>query len=138
MVGAPSRNRWRSSGTRAGRWRAAVLLALGGAPILAACYSGPTNPDLAVPLGRPDRGAQVLEEELIRPTCDACHTLEAAGWEAPFAPNLGLMQPGFERILTAITDGPGAMPSYQDQLSDQQLRDLAAFVAEQVSLSDDG
>jgi cytochrome c6 len=109
----------------------AVALVLPLSLFLAACQPGQQT-DLRVPRGHPDAGEQLFEQEMVEPTCGACHTLQAAEWGGGFAPNLDLVQPGYERVLTAITEGPGAMPSYRGTLTEQQLRDVAAYVAQQV------
>lgn len=70
-----------------------------------------------------------IANEVAEPSCSRCHTLSAAGWEGEVAPDLDELRPGYQRVLDAIRSGPGAMPSYDGELDEQQLRDLAAFVS---------
>jgi mono/diheme cytochrome c family protein len=62
--------------------------------------------------------------------CGGCHVLEAAGTSGSVGPNLDESQPDFELAVDRVTNGSGAMPSFSDQLSEQQIRDVAAYVVE--------
>ena len=62
--------------------------------------------------------------------CGSCHTLEAAGSSGSIGPDLDEAQPDFELAVDRVTNGSGAMPAFDGQLSEQQIRDVAAFVAE--------
>ena len=62
--------------------------------------------------------------------CGSCHTLEAAGSSGSVGPNLDESQPDFELAVDRVTNGSGAMPAFEGQLSEQEIRDVAAFVAE--------
>jgi mono/diheme cytochrome c family protein len=61
--------------------------------------------------------------------CGSCHTLAAAKSSGQVGPNLDDAQPGYEAVLTKVTNGGGGMPSFGGQLTEQQIRDVAAFVA---------
>ena len=65
--------------------------------------------------------------------CGGCHTLEAAGTSGSVGPNLDEAQPDFDTAVETVTNGSGAMPAFRDQLSEQQIRDVAAYVAESTS-----
>jgi mono/diheme cytochrome c family protein len=62
--------------------------------------------------------------------CGDCHALEAAGSSGSVGPNLDESKPDAARVRDFVTHGAGAMPSFKDQLTDRQIRDVAAFVAE--------
>jgi predicted ferric reductase/mono/diheme cytochrome c family protein len=62
--------------------------------------------------------------------CGDCHTLEAAGSTSEVGPSLDEATPDAELVLDVVTDGRGSMPSFSRELTEQQIRDLAAFVAE--------
>jgi cytochrome c6 len=62
--------------------------------------------------------------------CGGCHTLEAAGSTGAAAPNLDEAQPSFEEAVEVVTNGRGAMPAFGDQLSAEQIRDVARFVVD--------
>jgi mono/diheme cytochrome c family protein len=36
-------------------------------------------------------------------------------------------------VIAQVTNGGGGMPAFGDQLDDQQIRDVAAFVTERVA-----
>jgi mono/diheme cytochrome c family protein len=61
--------------------------------------------------------------------CGSCHTLAAANSSGQVGPNLDDAKPGYDTVLAKVTDGGGGMPSFSGQLSEQQLRDVAAYVA---------
>jgi mono/diheme cytochrome c family protein len=71
-------------------------------------------------------GASVFEST----GCGGCHTLEAAGSSGTTGPNLDEAQPSFEAAVTQITNGGGGMPSYEGQLSEVEIQDVAAYVVE--------
>ena len=62
--------------------------------------------------------------------CGSCHTLNAAGANGQIGPNLDDARPGFETVRSKVESGGGGMPSFAGQLSAAQMRDVAAFVAQ--------
>lgn len=62
--------------------------------------------------------------------CGGCHTLAAAGSSGTVGPNLDDAKPSLDLAVTTITNGRGGMPSFEGQLSEQDIRNVAAFVAE--------
>ena len=62
--------------------------------------------------------------------CGGCHTLEAAGSTANVGPNLDESKPSFEEAAQQIAEGGGGMPAYKDQLTPDEINDVAAFVTE--------
>lgn len=62
--------------------------------------------------------------------CGSCHTLAAAGSSGTIGPNLDDLASGYEAIVKQVTNGGGGMPAFGDQLSDEQIKDVAAFVFE--------
>lgn len=78
------------------------------------------------PVGDPSEGSDVFASA----GCGSCHTLEAAGSEGSAGPNLDEAQPEYEDAVEQITEGGGGMPSFRDQLTEQQIQDVAAFVVE--------
>ena len=62
--------------------------------------------------------------------CGGCHTLAAAGSSGTVGPNLDESQPTLELAIDRITNGRGGMPSFEGQLSEEQIRAVASFVAE--------
>ncbi len=62
--------------------------------------------------------------------CADCHTLAAAEASGSVGPNLDELQPSFETVVRQVTNGGGGMPAFEGELTEQQIRDVAAFVAE--------
>jgi cytochrome c6 len=60
--------------------------------------------------------------------CTSCHTLQAAGATGTIGPNLDQAKPSYELAVTRVTKGRGAMPSFEGQLSAQQIADVAQYV----------
>jgi mono/diheme cytochrome c family protein len=61
--------------------------------------------------------------------CGSCHTLSRAGTHGQVGPKLdsiGLKPADIEAI---VRSGNGTMPSFQGQLSDREITDVANFVA---------
>ena len=76
--------------------------------------------------GDPEAGADVFASA----GCGGCHTLEEAGSSGAVGPALDGLDLDFDSVVRQVTDGGGAMPPFGDRLSEQQIRDVAAFVVE--------
>ena len=61
--------------------------------------------------------------------CVNCHTLAAAGATGTVGPNLDDAHPSADKVVERVTEGKGVMPSFEGQLSEQQIQDVAAFVS---------
>jgi cytochrome c6 len=61
--------------------------------------------------------------------CGSCHTLAAAGSTGVAGKKLNGLKLDPATVARWIRTGGGGMPSFGDQLSDPQLRQVAAFVA---------
>ena len=61
--------------------------------------------------------------------CGGCHTFAAAGATGSVGPNLDDTSPSFDKVVSQVTNGGGPMPAFKDSLSEQQIRDVAAFVS---------
>jgi cytochrome c oxidase subunit 2 len=91
--------------------------------------------------GDPAAGKTVFDS--VTPSCGSCHTFTPAGSEAQTGPNLdeSLQDDDPNSILQSIVNPDaeitpgfqaGLMPKdYGEKLSDQQLADLVAFLAQQ-------
>ena len=76
--------------------------------------------------GDADRGKAVFAEA----GCANCHTLQAADASATIGPNLDESKPSLEETVDQVTNGGNGMPAFGDQLSEDEIRDVATFVAE--------
>ena len=70
------------------------------------------------------------EEIFASAGCGNCHTLEAAGASGTVGPNLDEAAPDAEAAAEQVTNGGNGMPAYGDQLSPDEIADVAAFVVE--------
>jgi cytochrome c6 len=65
--------------------------------------------------------------------CGSCHTLADAGTSGTIGPNLDDSQPSLDLVVDRVTNGAGVMPPFADQLSEQQINDVAAYVVQATS-----
>lgn len=63
------------------------------------------------------------------PPCALCHTLQDAGTEGAVGPVFDELQPNAARVLKALQDGLGAMPSFKNILTQEQMEALALYVS---------
>jgi len=64
--------------------------------------------------------------------CGSCHTLADAGASGSVGPNLDDAKPSADLVVERVTNGKGAMPSFEGQLDEQQIQDVAAYVSSVV------
>ena len=69
-------------------------------------------------------------EGLFTANCASCHTFAAAGSSGTIGPNLDESPSDEAAIAEQIRNGGGAMPAFGDQLTDEQIEALAAWIAE--------
>jgi mono/diheme cytochrome c family protein len=79
--------------------------------------------------GDPAKG----EEVFASAGCGGCHTLEAAGSSGTVGPNLDEAKPAYDLVVDRVTNGQGAMPSFKDQLSEEDIQNVAAYVVQSTS-----
>jgi len=65
--------------------------------------------------------------------CATCHTLQDANSNGNIGPNLNEIRPDIARVLSAVTNGIGVMPAYEGQLSTEEIKAVATYVAESVN-----
>ena len=61
--------------------------------------------------------------------CGSCHALAAANASGTVGPNLDEAKPDQALVVDRVTNGAGAMPSFKDQLSEEQIQAVADFVS---------
>jgi len=86
---------------------------------------GGTTTEAPAPSGDATAGKQVFESA----GCVACHTLADAGSTGTVGPDLDQAKPPETLVVTRVTNGAGAMPSFKDKLTEQQIQDVAAYVS---------
>jgi len=62
------------------------------------------------------------------PPCALCHALKDAGTSGAVGPVLDDLQPDAARVVAALKNGIGAMPSYKATLSEAQMQALGRYV----------
>jgi cytochrome c6 len=65
--------------------------------------------------------------------CTSCHTLADAGATGTVGPNLDEAKPSHDLAVERVTNGKPPMPPFKDQLSEQQIQDVAAYVVQATS-----
>jgi mono/diheme cytochrome c family protein len=61
--------------------------------------------------------------------CAGCHTLADAGASGEVGPNLDDAKPEKDAVVTMVSAGKGAMPSFQGQLSEDEIEAVAEYVS---------
>lgn len=107
--------------------RTALGALLASAVLLAGC--GGNGDEGAGDEGGGDLGREVFTS-IAEPTCGSCHTLADAGTTGSVGPNLDSLQPSRDQVAQAVRAGLGVMPSYADQLGDDEIDAVASYVAE--------
>jgi cytochrome c6 len=75
-------------------------------------------------VGNPTAGKEVFANA----GCGSCHTLEDAGTKGNIGPNLDDAQPSVDKVEERVTNGQGAMPSFKDELTESEIKSVAAYV----------
>jgi mono/diheme cytochrome c family protein len=75
-------------------------------------------------------GATAGKEIFASSGCGGCHSLKAAGASGAIGPNLDNLAPEVEQVVTQVTNGGGGMPAFGGKLSDKEIQDVAAYVAD--------
>ena len=87
---------------------------------------GEDEPPPTEAAGDPANGKEVF---LGQPACGSCHTLSDAGTDGAIGPNLDASMPSYELVVDRVTNGQGGMPAFESSLSEEQIRDVAAYVS---------
>ena len=74
--------------------------------------------------GNAEAGATIYNEQ----GCGGCHVLEAAGSSGSVGPNLDESKPELELIVDRVTNGKGVMPAFGDELSEEEIQNVSAYV----------
>jgi cytochrome c6 len=74
-------------------------------------------------------GAAAGKRIFMTAGCADCHILEAAGAHGGGGPDLDETKPDAASVREAVTNGKGAMPAFDDELTSGQIQTLADFVS---------
>ena len=70
---------------------------------------------------------------LEKGNCATCHTLQDANSYGNIGPNLDEIKPDIMRIVLAVTNGIGVMPAYEGELSVEEIKAVATYVAQSTN-----
>ncbi|HEX4929068.1 MAG TPA: cytochrome c [Gaiellaceae bacterium] len=87
-----------------------------------------TTPGTTTAAGGAGGDAAAGEAVFASAGCGGCHTLGAAGSSGAVGPNLDDAKPDEALVVERVTNGSGVMPPFGDSLSEQQIKDVAAYV----------
>ncbi len=59
-----------------------------------------------------------------------CHILSDAKSTGMIGPNLNELRPDKEKVVIVVTNGIGVMPSYQGELTKEEIESVALYVSE--------
>ena len=60
--------------------------------------------------------------------CGVCHSLQAAGSDGQIGPNLDMLKPQVEQIISAVTNGIGVMPPWEGILTEEEIEAVAYYI----------
>jgi len=75
-----------------------------------------------------DNGDAAAGKVVFVSSCGVCHVLKAANATGTVGPNLDEKKPDETLTIDRVVNGKGAMPAFKDQLTEQQIADVVAFV----------
>jgi mono/diheme cytochrome c family protein len=113
----------------------AVLMWLAAALVVVVLFAGPSligaDKPPAPAAAAPADGAPAAADgaAIFQASCASCHTLQAAGASGSVGPNLDERQPDAAAVTAAVTSGPGTMPTFEGQLSPEEIAAVAEYVA---------
>ena len=87
-----------------------------------------TNPG-STPEAGGDKAVIAGKEVFASAGCAGCHTLADAGSTGNVGPNLDDAKPSAALVITRVTNGKGPMPPFKGQLSDEEIKAVAAYVS---------
>ena len=70
---------------------------------------------------------------LNKAVCSTCHTLADAGSIANIGPNLNEIRPDKMRVINTVTNGIGVMPSYEGELTSEEIEAVAHYVSKSTA-----
>jgi mono/diheme cytochrome c family protein len=73
--------------------------------------------------------ASAQGKQIFTQNCAGCHTLKDANARGQVGPNLDDLKPDEPTTQRQVTNGGGAMPAFKGQLSDDEIKAVAQYVA---------
>jgi len=109
----------------------ALVLCLG----VAACggdddYEGTATTEETTTTDETTETTTAAGREVFVANCGSCHTLSDAGTSGAIGPSLDGIGLDVSAIESQVRNGGGGMPSFEGQLSDEEIQTVSAYVAE--------
>ena len=95
----------------------------GGLALMFSAASMANEPDAA----KLAKGEAIFLTDSV-PACSVCHTLKKARATGTIGPNLDEIKPTYDRVMAALREGVGVMPSFQGKLNDAAMDAVATYV----------
>lgn len=96
---------------------------------LLAIAAGSVQADSSAELGRK------VFVQIAQPPCAICHKLKDAESSGEIGPALDDLKPDAARVAAAVRNGVGVMPPYEGKLTDEQIKAVAAYVAQATGVA---
>ena len=90
----------------------------------------PRGPRKPVELSEAGKRGRKIFKETSAPPCATCHTLADAEAMGAVGPNLDDLGRSPQQVKAAVQNGVGAMPSFGETLTPEQIEDVARYVFE--------
>ena len=74
-------------------------------------------------------GSEARGKVIFETNCGSCHTLSDAGTTGTVGPNLDELAPDEPTVAEQVTNGGGAMPPFKGTLTEEEINEVAAYVA---------
>ena len=74
-------------------------------------------------------GSEAMGKVIFETNCGSCHTLSDAGTTGTVGPNLDDLAPAQDVVAEQVANGGGAMPPFKGTLTEEQITEVAAYVA---------
>jgi mono/diheme cytochrome c family protein len=84
--------------------------------------------------GNPQAGELIF----VTQGCGFCHTLADVDATGTVGPNLDQSKPSYDLVVERVTKGKSPMPSFKDDISPQDIQDVAAYVSSVAGKSSGG
>ena len=75
--------------------------------------------------GDPQNGELVF----VTNGCGFCHTLSDVDARGTTGPNLDETKPSYDLVVERVTNGKGVMPAFGEDMTPQDIQDVAAYVS---------
>ena len=69
-------------------------------------------------------------QQLFTDNCANCHVLAAANATGRVGPDMDQLRPGPDLVAAQVANGGGGMPAFKGRLTDEQIQQIADYVAE--------